>query len=277
MRVGFIGLGDIGMPMAQRLVESGFKIVASDLDADKTERLAKEGASIASGLQSFEDCEVVCLAVPDDPAVKSIVLDPALTDVLRGNTSILIHSTILPPTAVMLREHLEHREIAIHDAPVSGGASRARSGDLTLMVGGRLSPSATAVVDALGRTVECGPIGAGAAVKLTNQLSMLAALGALHEGLVLAKHYGVSEKTVLEVLSSSTGSSWSASNWGFFDKLATTYDGNDVSLRYRPWSKDLWDFVATAREADLHVPIAALLSQIMPEAVEKHASSSREG
>jgi 3-hydroxyisobutyrate dehydrogenase len=141
-------------------------------------------------------------------------------------------------------------------------------------VGGDVSEAAQKVLDALGTTVVCGPVGAGAAVKLANQLSMLAALGALHEGLALAEHYGVSEKTVLDVLSSSTGSSWSASNWGFFDKLAATYDDNGVAVRYRPWSKDLWDFVATARDADLHVPIAALLAQLMPAAVEAHARTA---
>lgn len=279
MRVGFIGLGDIGMPMAQCLIESDFEVVLSDLNKSKVDPLAEEGAAVASDLSGFGGCEVVCLAVPDDPVVKSIVLDTAFTDSLPEDATILIHTTILPPTATELNDTLKHRGIAVHDVPVSGGASRARSGELTLMVGGEVSPSATKVLDVLGTTVVCGPVGAGAAVKLANQLSMLAGLGALHEGLALAEQYGVSEKTVLDVLGSSTGSSWSVSNWGFFDKLAATYDSNDVHLRYRPWSKDLWDFVATARDADLHVPLAALLSQIMPEAVEAHArtASSREG
>jgi 3-hydroxyisobutyrate dehydrogenase len=139
------------------------------------------------------------------------------------------------------------------------------------MIGGDVSAKTRPVLDALGTTVQCGPVGAGAAVKLANQLSMLAALGALHEGLELAERFGASERTVLDVLASSTGASWSASNWGFFDKLAATYDTAGVQLRYRPWSKDLWDFVASARDAGLHVPIAALLAQVMPDAVENHA------
>ena len=274
MRVGFIGLGDIGMPMAQRLLESDFEVIALDLNADKVKQLEREGGSAAADLAGFGDCEVVCLAVPDDPAVKSIAGDDRLIDAVSDSASILIHSTILPTTALELAETLKGSGVAVHDAPVSGGAGRARTGDLTIMLGGETSAAASEVLDALGTPVSCGALGAGAAVKLANQLSMLASLAALHEGLALAEHFGASERLVLEVLSTSTGASWSASNWGFFDKLAATYDDNGVELRYRPWSKDLWDFVASARAADLHVPLAGLLSQIMPEAVEDHARAA---
>src|SRR4051794_31988095 len=236
VRVAFLGLGDIGMPMAVQLLRSGFEVVGLDTSADRVDRLRAEGGDGASDVDHLGDCEVVCLAVPDDPAVESLVLDERLS-----TRSVLVHSTILPSTAQRLDEALAPRGVAVHDAPVSGGAARARTGELTIMVGGEPGEQSRQVLDALGSTVLCGPVGSGAAVKLANQLSMLASLAALHEGLAIAEHYGAEESLVLDVLRSSTGASWSAANWGFFDDLAATYDSSGTPVHFRPWSKDLWD------------------------------------
>lgn len=277
MRVGFIGLGNIGMPMARRLVTAGFDVIALDRDPARAADVADAGGTAASSEAELTDCMVVCLAVPDDPTIEAVLEESGLLAGLPEGAAVLLHSTILPPTAQRLADAATDRGIAVLDAPVSGGAARAESGELTLMVGGEPPKEAQEVLDALGTTVTCGPVGAGAAVKLANQLSMLAALAALHEGLALTRHYGVDDQTVLDVLKSSTGASWSADNWGFFDDLAGTYDDAGVAVRYRPWSKDLWDVVATARDADLPVPVAGLLAQLMPELVEDHARRVREG
>lgn len=277
MRVGFIGLGDIGMPMAVRLVESGFEVVGLDRDDAKLADLVAAGGISASGAADFDGCSVVGLAVPDDEAVESVLVDDGLLDALGEGSTVLVHSTILPPTAVRLAEVARRSGVTLADAPVSGGASRARSGELTVMLGGdEPTGDAREVLAALGTAVSTGPIGAGAAVKLANQLSMLASLAALHEGLELASRFGADERIVLDVLESSTGDTWVARNWGFFDDLATTYDANGVAVRYRPWSKDLWDVVATARESGFSVPFAALLAQLLPDAVERHAAGARD-
>jgi 3-hydroxyisobutyrate dehydrogenase len=275
MRVGFVGLGDIGMPMAGRLLGRGFEVVAFDLDRAAVHEAAGSGAEAATGLADLAGCHVVCVAVPDDEAVASTVLDGGLLAGLGSDSGILVHSTILPSTAQLLASELESHGVALHDAPVSGGAARARQGELTIMVGGEPGPGTAEVLAALGDAVHCGPVGAGAAVKLANQLSMLAALEALHEGLALAQHYGADRDTVLQVLGSSTGASWSATNWGFFDDLAAAYDRRGVAVRYRPWSKDLWDVVAAARSAEVPMPLAGLLAQVVPEVVENHARSVR--
>jgi 3-hydroxyisobutyrate dehydrogenase-like beta-hydroxyacid dehydrogenase len=142
------------------------------------------------------------------------------------------------------------------------------------MVGGEPGPEAQKVLDALGRTVLCGPPGAGAAVKLANQLVMLASLEALHEGLALTSAFEVDTQLVLDTLESSTGDTWVGRNWGFFDDLARAYDEAGVAVEYRPWSKDLWDVVGAARQADTRAPLAALLSQILADRVEQHAKES---
>lgn len=272
MQVGFIGLGDIGMPMALTLVERGFEVVGADLTEEKLARLREAGGTAASGIDEFADCEVVCLAVPDDAVVEQVLVDQDLLGVLSSGT-VLVHSTVLPDTIERLAADADGG-VRILDAPVSGGASRARDGSLTIMLGGDPSPEAQQVLDALGTTVRCGRPGAGAAVKLANQLSMLASLQALYEGLALTAAYDVDTALVLDTLKTSTGDSWVARNWGFFDDLARAYDDAGVEVRFRPWSKDLWDVVAAARRAGTRAPLAALLSQILADGVERHAHES---
>jgi 3-hydroxyisobutyrate dehydrogenase-like beta-hydroxyacid dehydrogenase len=276
MRVGFIGLGNIGMPMARHLVEVGHDVAVVDRDKARAGDLAQSGATAVDEPRDLGDCTVVCIAVPDDPTVDAVLLDSGLMHRLAPGSSVLLHSTLLPPTVTRLAEAGRERRVAVHDAPVSGGAARAQKGDLTLMVGGEPDEHARRVLNGLGTMVPCGPVGAGAAVKLANQLSMLAALAALHEGLAVARHHGAADATVLDVLRTSTGASWCADNWGFFDELASTYDAAGVPVRFRPWSKDLWDVVATARDAEISVPVAALLAQVMPARVEEHARQVRD-
>jgi 3-hydroxyisobutyrate dehydrogenase-like beta-hydroxyacid dehydrogenase len=272
MQVGFIGLGDIGMPMALALVDRGFDVVGSDLTQEKVARLREAGGTAANGIDDFAECEVVCLAVPDDSVVENILIEQDLLGVLSSGT-VLVHSTVLPDTIERLASDADGG-VRILDAPVSGGASRARDGSLTIMLGGEPSPEAQRVLDALGTTVRCGRPGAGAAVKLANQLAMLASLQALYEGLALTSTYDVDTTLVLDTLQTSTGDSWVARNWGFFDDLARAYDEAGVEVRFRPWSKDLWDVVAAARLAGTKAPMAALLSQILADGVEQHARES---
>jgi len=88
---------------------------------------------------------------------------------------------------------------------------------------------------------------------------------------VLAGAYDVPEQVVLEAVSTSTGDSWITRNWGFFDRVAAAYDSTGTPVKDRPWSKDLWDIVAAARDCDVQVPLAGLLSQHLADQVEAHA------
>jgi 3-hydroxyisobutyrate dehydrogenase-like beta-hydroxyacid dehydrogenase len=142
------------------------------------------------------------------------------------------------------------------------------------MVGGEAAilERAQPVLDAVGSDVRhVGPSGAGCAVKLANQLMMLSALAGAHEALDLARAYDVDERVVLDAVATSTGDSWVARNWGFFDDVARAYDEGGTPVRERPWSKDLWDVVAAARAADVAVPVAGVLAQLLAARVEDHA------
>jgi 3-hydroxyisobutyrate dehydrogenase-like beta-hydroxyacid dehydrogenase len=277
MRVGFVGLGDIGLPMAERLAETGFDLSVLDTDSNRAAALRSSGAKVAQSTSDLADCEVVGLAVPDDDAVRSVLIGDRLLELLPAGAAVLIHSTVLPRTAQELEAEGLRSGVLVADAPVSGGAARARSGDLAVVLGGSTDAveKARKVLESLSSTVvHAGPAGAGAAVKLANQLAMLAALAAIQEGMALAAHHGADEGSVLTALQAGTGDSWVVRNWGFFDDLARSYNERDVPVKMRPWSKDLWDVVASAREADLRVPLGAALSQFLADAVEDHASAA---
>jgi 3-hydroxyisobutyrate dehydrogenase len=219
------------------------------------------------------------LAVSDDAAVESVLEGPDgwLEQPGEGRT-VIVHSTVLPETAARLAAVCADRGVGLLDAPVSGGADRALQGDLTIMVGGdaEVFEQVRPLLDSEGsQVVLLGPAGAGAATKLANQLMMLSALAGVHEALDLASAHGVAAEKVFQVVASSTGDSWVARHWGFFDRTSADYDAAGTPPSERPWSKDLFEVVAAARAADLRVPVAGLLAQTLADRVEAHAAAAR--
>jgi 3-hydroxyisobutyrate dehydrogenase-like beta-hydroxyacid dehydrogenase len=273
-RIGFIGLGNLGQPMARALLRAGRDVAVLDSAPEKAEPCVAEGASAAAEPGDLAGCAVVALAVPDDTAVDDVLCGSGLLGSLAADAIVLVHSTILPATARRLASTAAEHGVGLLDAPVSGGAERALAGELTVMVGGEpgVVERARPLLDAVGSDVRhVGPSGAGSAVKLANQLMMLAALAGAYEALDFARAHDVDERAVLEAVTTSTGDSWVARNWGFFDDVARAYDEGGTPVRERPWSKDLWDVVAAARAADVPVPVAGLLSQFLAARVEAHA------
>ncbi|GAB3462092.1 2-hydroxy-3-oxopropionate reductase [Streptomonospora sediminis] len=274
-RIGFIGLGNLGSPMALALLRAGWAVAVHDRDPEAAAACKQEGAAVAAGPGGFADCAAVALAVPDDAAVEAVCEGPAgLFAVCAPGTAVVVHSTVLPATAERLAAAAaEHGHVLI-DAPVSGGAERALQGTLTAMVGGGREGVAAVrpLLDAVAAEVlHVGPPGAGAAVKLANQLMMFSALAGVHEALDLAGAYGVAGTDVLAAVRTGTGDSWTARNWGFFDRVARAYDSGGTPVAERPWSKDLWEITAAARAAGVQVPVAGLLAQTLAERVESHA------
>ncbi len=130
--IGFIGLGNLGRPMAETLHRDGWSLKVYDEDPQRSEGLNVE---VVDGPSALADCGVIALAVPDDESVTEILDE--LVPLLAAGSVVLVHSTILPATARRLALQAEVREIGLLDVPVSGGAERALSGSLTVMAGGR--------------------------------------------------------------------------------------------------------------------------------------------
>ena len=273
-RIGFVGLGNLGQPMVRALLRDGWNVAVVDSAPEKAEPCVADGASAAAGPLDLAGCAAVALAVPDDAAVEEVLCGSGLLDALAPDAVVLVHSTILPVTARRLATLARERGIDLLDAPVSGGAERALAGELTVMVGGEPTAvdHARPLLDAVGDDIRhVGPSGAGCVVKLANQLMMFSALAGVHEGLDLARAYGVDERAVLDAVASSTGDSWVVRNWGFFDDVARAYDEGGTPVRERPWSKDMWDVIAAARAADVPLPVAGVLAQVLAARVEARA------
>lgn len=275
MNVGFVGLGNLGMPLVRTLLRGDWPVTVFDLAAERVAECARAGAGEAGSPAALADRDLLVLAVPDDEAVCGLLTgDGGLLARMAPGTVVVLHSTVLPRTAVALAEEGARHGVGVLDAPVSGGPERAGTGDLTVMVGGEEQhvERARPLLETVGsHVVHVGPSGAGSAVKLANQLMMFSALAGAHEALALAGACGVAGERVLEVARTGLGDSWVARNWGFFDRMAADYDRVGTPVRERSWSKDLWDVVATARDTGLRLPVAGLLSQHLSAVVEDHA------
>jgi 3-hydroxyisobutyrate dehydrogenase len=200
IRVGFVGLGDIGKPMATCLAgkqeECGLHVVVFDLAPEPVAALvaagAKAGASVA---QMAIECDVLCIMVNDDQQVRTVI-DEALGAVggREGRLAIVIHSTVAPHTPAELGAKAAELGVRLLDAPVSGGALGAGSGQLALMIGGTPEDfmAVRVVMAALSaKVVHAGPIGAGTQFKLARNLMHYAAYAAATEAQRLAEAAGL--------------------------------------------------------------------------------------
>lgn len=276
--VGFVGLGNLGLAMATGLVHRGFTVVATDLSPERARRVANEGG-VAATLADVLACETVCVATPDERAIVAM-LDEGALGREAGVRRLLLHSTVLPTAARALADRLAPLGIALLEAPVSGGPAAAREGRLALFLGGERDDidAAQGILHALGsRQFHLGPVGAGSAVKLANQLTMLAAVDALHEGLALTRAFEVTTDAALEALAAATGDTWVGHNWGFFDAIVADYDESGTAEDDRPWRKDLAEFIDASRAVSLPSPLAEHLRRSVGARIEAEARSNLKG
>lgn len=192
-RVGFIGLGNIGAPMARRLVPAPGGLTVFDVVEEAAEPFVAAGARQAVDVAALaKDCDVVCVMVQNDEQVRTVVAE--ILTVATPGTAVVIHSTIRPETAVDLAAQAGERGVHVLDAPVSGGPMGAESGRLAVMVGGSEEGYAAAapVLESLGDLVlHLGPAGAGTHAKLARNLIHFVAFTAVGEASRLAEAAGI--------------------------------------------------------------------------------------
>jgi 3-hydroxyisobutyrate dehydrogenase len=191
--VGFIGLGNIGKPMAERLAEWPGGLWVYDVVPEAVAALEKKGAkAAASAADIAEHCSVVCVMVRDDDQVREVLAD-VLTTAAPG-TVVVVHSTIHPHTAAELAETAAARGVQVLDAPVSGGSMGAAAGRLAIMCGGSSEAfeRAREALGLMGEIVELlGPVGSGTRAKLARNLLHFVAFTAVGEAQRLAEAAGI--------------------------------------------------------------------------------------
>lgn len=212
--VGFVGLGNMGWPMARNLRSAGFELVVYDAAAETGARFAEEfGAAVAAGPAAFADCHVVVTMLPNDSIVRQVVLDweGGIAAQLKPGSIILDMSSSSPTGIQDVAAGAAAHEIIVVDSPVSGGVPRAETGELSLMVGGDDAAIAavTPILEVLGaRIFRTGPLGTGDAVKALNNFLAAANYVAATEALRIGERFGVDPATLFEVINTSTGRSF---------------------------------------------------------------------
>ncbi len=205
MKIGFIGLGIMGTPMAKNLLGAGHELVVYDRSAEKMEELVQAGAKgAASSKEAAEECRLVITMVPNSPHVKAAVMgkDGVLEGAKEGDILVDM-SSIAPLASQEVYKACKEKGVRMIDAPVSGGEPKAIDGSLSIMVGGDRE-TFDEVYDILmvmgGSAVYCGDSGAGNMTKLANQIIVAVNIAAVSEAFMLASKAGVDPKKVFDAI-----------------------------------------------------------------------------
>jgi 3-hydroxyisobutyrate dehydrogenase len=262
-RVGFIGLGIMGRPMARNLLKAGYPLTVWNRSRPGIEELVREGAAEASCPREVaERSDVVITMVSDSADVEQVALGPSgIIEAGRPGLVMIDMSTISPAVTRRIAARLGEAGVEMLDAPVSGGEPGAINATLSIMVGG---PEATfercrPIFQAMGRTiVHCGPSGSGQTVKLCNQIAAALNNLAMCEALMFAAKMGVDPRKMVEAVSAGAATSWAIQN------LAPKVLARDFrpGFKVAHQQKDLRLVLEAADEQHLPLPGAALAHQL---------------
>lgn len=269
-KVGFVGLGIMGMPMARNLMAAGYDLVVYNRSRGKVEELAAEGAEAAENLGEVADrSDTIITMLPGPPEVREVVAgeDGLLKGVGEG-TLILDMSTSSPILARELADIAGEKGVGMLDAPVSGGDTGAEEGSLSIMAGGTEEGfrRARPLFEVMGDTVvHVGEHGAGQTVKACNQIVVALVMEAVSEALVLGSRAGVEPGKILEALSG-----------GLADNKVMRVKGEKfLSQDFTPGGKvkfhhkDLGIALAAAREYGAPLPVTAIVDQMFGSLIAK--------
>lgn len=265
-RAGFIGLGNIGRPMAERLVKGGLPTVVYDLRPEASAGLTALGARAASSCAELAAAaDVIGVCVRDDADVERVALgaDGLIAHAAPG-TVIALHSTILPSTVKTVGAAAEARGVAVVDAPITGAAGGAESGTLTYMVGGAaeaLERCRPQFATSAAKIVHTGELGSGMVTKLCNNLIGYLHFLAAFEADLLATRAGLKHETLLEVTRSGDRMTETMATFLRYRRAIENEPADSpLQARARTFTdlaeKDLAVTVAYARELGITLPAA---------------------
>lgn len=204
MKIGLIGLGIMGKPMAKNMLKAGYDLTVSDLNKDSVAEIVAAGAKAATNTEIGETCDVVLTMVPNSPQVKAVMLgEDGVAAHMKPGAVFIDMSSINPVASKEIAAELAKRGVEMMDAPVSGGEPKAIDGTLSFMVGGKqeIFDRYKAILESMGASVvRCGEVGAGNTTKLANQICVACNIQALAEALTLAKKAGVDPELVFQAI-----------------------------------------------------------------------------
>ena len=269
-KIGFIGLGIMGKPMAGHLIDAGYELVVHNRNRDAVDELVGRGAAEAhSGKEVAEQSDIVITMLPDSPDVESVALGKG--GIIEGTHEGLIFvdmSTIAPSVTTQVGEVLAGKGVQSLDAPVSGGDIGAQNATLSIMVGGDADTFNTVkpLFDVMGQSaVLCGPLGAGQTVKACNQILVAVTIAGVSEALTMGTKAGVDPIKIVQVLSGGLARCGVLENRG--ERMV---NGDfDPGFRIRLHYKDLNIIQKTSNDFGVPLPVTSEVFELFKTAMVK--------
>ena len=262
-RIGFVGLGMMGLPMSRNLVEAGYAVTVFDLDGAAVDQALTFGASSAStGSEVAAQSDIIITMVPDSPHVEAAIAGPdGILEGVKAGSVVIDMSTISPATGKKMAALLEEKSVNFVDAPVTGGVEGAEAGTLSILVGGNAEAfeRTLPVLNVLGGNVtHMGPVGSGHTTKIANQLIGVATLAGISEAFVLAKKAGLDLQLFFDAVKNGAGRSWA------LETLGPKILKGDFSPGFmvKHMQKDLRLAAQLAADTGTSIPTTSLIAQL---------------
>ncbi len=280
-KVGFIGLGNMGMPMAQNLLKAAHAVTGFDLNVDATERLAASGGTTANSIaDACKAAEVVITMLPAGEQVREVYLGAGgVLATVEPETLLIDSSTIDVATAREVAQAAREKALAMIDAPVSGGVAGAEAASLTFMVGGddAAFERARPLLETMGKTiVHAGGPGNGQAAKICNNMILGASMIVVSEAFLLAEKLGLEAQKLFDISSNSSGQCWSMTSYCPVPGLVPTSPANrdyKAGFTAAMMLKDLKLAQAAARATRATTPLGAGAAAVYERFIESGDSS----
>ena len=264
MKIGLIGLGIMGKPMAKNMLKGGYTdLLVSDLNKAAVDEVVACGAKAAANKEIGETCDVVMTMLPNSPHVKSVMLgENGVASYMQPGKVFIDMSSINPVASKEIAAELAKKNIEMMDAPVSGGEPKAIDGTLSFMVGGKkeVFDQYKPLLDTMGSSVvRCGDVGAGNTTKLANQIIVACNIQALAEALTLAQKAGVDPRLVFEAIKGGLAGSTVMNA-----KAPMMIEGNDKpGFKIDLHIKDLNNALDCAHSVGAPVPMTAAVQEVL--------------
>ncbi|MDC3281060.1 NAD(P)-dependent oxidoreductase [Candidatus Pelagibacter sp.] len=266
-KIGFIGIGLMGLPMAINLLKAGYNLKAFNRTESKAEPLKEFGGIISKSIEEVvKDNDIVITMLTDDNAVDAVMNSKEFLNNIKKEATVIDMSSVKPTTAISHGNNLKSKHTNYLDAPVSGGTIGAEEATLAIMVGGEqnIFDEATEVLKAMGNPTLVGPLSSGQVSKLANQIIVGLTIGAVAEAVTLCEKAGANPNKMIKALSGG----WADS------KILQTHGKRMINKDFTPKGrtsvhlKDMNNILECANSYNTHLPISNLVKEMYKSLVE---------
>ena len=266
-KIGFIGIGLMGFPMAKNILKAGLNLKVFNRSKNKAEALKEYGAEISTTIKEvISDSDIVITMLTDDTAIDEVMNSPEFLGSLKSRATVVDMSSVKPTTAIKHGDNLKSKNINYLDAPVSGGTIGAEEASLAIMVGGKqnIFNEVNKILKTMGNPTLVGPIGSGQVSKLANQIIVGLTIGAVAEAVTLCEKAGADPIKMIRALTGGWADSKILQTHGkrMIDKDFTPKGKTSVHL------KDMNNILECANSFNTHLPISNLVKEMYKTLVE---------